>query len=532
MTGAAAPTDTVTPGHVAGATVGTRRAPVGCYLLSLVGGVCLAFSLPPWGLWPLGWIGAALVFTAWRGRRPSVRLLAGEIAGLGCFVPGLWWASAFNWYGAAVLMVVEALALALAAVAVPARRGRWPAFVGACTLTEALRMHWPFGGLPMGGIFLGQASSPLLEWARVGGPILVTMAVWAIGATLATLGSAVVGGVRGHHLEPRSAVTALVAAACLAAVGVFAAGAPNGGPARGFVRVAAVQGGGRRGFSKAQVPPATVFAAQVRATQRLLAAERRGRRAQLVLWPEDVISLPGPLPGTPQEHTVAGLARALHATLVAGVTATVSSTAFDNEAVVWDPAGRVVAHYEKVHRVPFGEYVPDRGFFQHFANLSAVPLDAVPGHGSGMVHTPVGRVGIMISFEVFFPARAVSAVRAGASVLLVPTNTSSYSAAQVPSQEVAADQFEAVTTGRALVQAAPTGFSTVVSPRGVVEEHSGLGTPDVLEATVARHSGTTIYVRLGSLPVLLLAAALLAFGWAWAIRGRRAAAGRADSAHS
>jgi len=49
---------------------------------------------------------------------------------------------------------------------------------------------------------------------------------------------------------------------------------------------------------------------------------------------------------------------------------------------------------------------------------------------------------------------------------------------------------------------------------------------------VARHSGTTIYVRLGSLPVLLLAAALLAFGWAWAIRGRRAAAGRADSAHS
>ena len=49
-------------------------------------------------------------------------------------------------------------------------RGRLLAFPGAFTLLEAVRMTWPFGGLPIGGVFLGQAGGPLLGAARLGGP--------------------------------------------------------------------------------------------------------------------------------------------------------------------------------------------------------------------------------------------------------------------------------------------------------------------------------------------------------------------------
>ncbi|MGH9087646.1 MAG: apolipoprotein N-acyltransferase, partial [Acidimicrobiales bacterium] len=314
----------------------------------------------------------------------------------------------------------------------------------------------------------------------------------------------------------------LVAIALVLAVAGAAALAPDGGPPIGRLSVAAVQGGGRRGVSKAQVRPAAVFAAQIDATHRM--TRRHGGRAPaLVLWPEDVVSVDGRLAGTPEAAMLSSLARRLRTTVVAGVTVTVPDLRFLNEAVAWGPAGHVAGAYEKVHRVPFGEYIPDRPFFAHFANLSAVPRDAVPGHGSGLLPTPAAPLGVMVSYEVFFAGRGRSAVRAGAHLLVVPTNTSSYTTSQVPSQEVAADRVQAVEEGRDLVQAAPTGYSTVVRSDGTVAHRSGLGDRQVLLATVALRAGPTPYERWGDPPVLALCVLLLASG----ILGARAARGRA-----
>ena len=121
-----------------------------------------------------------------RACRLRTRIWSGWLAGLGCYAIGLFWARAFNWYGAVVLILVEALFFAAAAAATPPRRGRALAFVGACTLAEAVRMTWPFGGLPLGGVFLGQARGPLVELARLGGPLLITAGVWAGGVAVAT----------------------------------------------------------------------------------------------------------------------------------------------------------------------------------------------------------------------------------------------------------------------------------------------------------------------------------------------------------
>ena len=158
----------------------------------------------------------------------------------------------------------------------------------------------------------------------------------------------------------------------------------------------------------------------------------------------------------------------LHTTLLVGVTEPASATSFRNEVVAWGPNGHIVGVFEKVHRVPFGEYVPFRSLFSHFADLSGVPVDAVPGHGTGLMRTPAGPLGLLVSFEIFYAGRSHESVRAGAELLAVPTNTSSYSTSQVPTQEMAAAIVQAVETGRDLVQAAPTGFSAVVTQRGVV----------------------------------------------------------------
>ena len=156
-------------------------------LPSLAAGLLLALSLPPWGWWPLGLVGAALFYWRLGDLALRTRIWSGWLAGLGCFAIGLAWARAFNWYGALVLILIEALFFAAAAACTPPDRGRAPAFVGACTLAEALRMAWPFGGLPLGGVFLGQADGPLLQLARLGGPLLMTAGVYAGGVALATL---------------------------------------------------------------------------------------------------------------------------------------------------------------------------------------------------------------------------------------------------------------------------------------------------------------------------------------------------------
>ncbi len=488
---------------------------------SLSAGLLIALSLPPWGWWPLAFLGAALLFLRLRGLRLRSRILAGWLAGLGCFVPGLWWSAAFNWYGAVVLVVVEALSMAAAAALVPPDRGRVAAFVGSFTLLEALRMAWPFGGLPLGGVFLGQADGPLLDVARLGGPLLLTAVVWLGGAGLGLIGLLGYRWYRGDGASSGELSAAVAPLVILVVLGIGAALAPDGGPPSRGVSVAAVQGGGRRGTSMSEVQPSGVFDAQESASSALEADPPAGGSPRLVVWPEDVVALSGPLRGSRQAQALSSLARGLHATVVAGVTVDVSDARFLNEAVAWGPRGQVVGSYEKVHRVPFGEYVPWRGFFSDLANLSAVPRDAVVGRGTGMLQTPAGRLGLMLSYEVFFADRGSSAVDAGAQLLVVPTNTSSYRTSQVPSQEVAADRVQAVENGRDLVQAAPTGFSTLVTPSGDVLERSPLGARDVLVGTLGLRDGKTLYGSLGDLPTLVLAALALAAGWFSSLRPRR-----------
>ena len=307
------------------------------------------------------------------------------------------------------------------------------------------------------------------------------------------------------------------------ALAIGADHAPDGGPSVGSVTTAAVQGGGARGFRKSQIDPSVVLAAQMSAT-RLLEQLDHGVSPQLVLWPEDVVSLDTPLSESPEQSVLADLARSLHTTLVVGVTENVSSTAFRNEVVAWGPDGTIVSRFEKVHRVPFGEYVPDRSFFAHLGNLASVPLDAVPGTGTGLLPTPAAPLGAMISYEVFYADRGRPSVRDGAQLLIVPTNTSSYATAQVPTQEIAASEIQAVQQGRDLLQSAPTGYSAAITNRGVLLQRSVLGERQVITATLARRVGWTLYVRYGDLPVLLVASLAVIAGWVLA--GRRRTGGR------
>jgi apolipoprotein N-acyltransferase len=111
-------------------------------------------------------------------------------------------------------------------------------------------------------------------------------------------------------------------------------------------------------------------------------------------------------------------------------------------------------------------------------------------------------------------------VRTGAELLIVPTNTSSYSTGQVPTQEIAASEVQAVQPGRDLLEAAPTGFSAWINHRGVLLARSTLGASQIVPAVLQRRTGFTLYVRYGDPPALLLALVALVAGW-WSAARRR-----------
>ena len=172
------------------APVHPRRGMVA--LPSLAAGVGLALSLPPWGWWMLAFPSAGLLWWRLGGLRPRTRLWAGYLAGLGCYVPGLMWTRSFTAPGAVALIAIEAVFTALACLVVPAgpTLSRALVFPAALTLSEAARMTWPFGGLPIGGVFLGQAGGPVLGVARLGGPLGLTLAVYLGGVGVGALGEA------------------------------------------------------------------------------------------------------------------------------------------------------------------------------------------------------------------------------------------------------------------------------------------------------------------------------------------------------
>ncbi len=491
---------------------------------AVAGGALVGLSLPPLGIWPMGIVGVALVAWALADRSAGKRLGLGMLAGVGQFSISLAWSLQFNTAGYVALTIVEAAFIAVACALVPPGRGRLPALAGLFVLAELARQSWPFGGLPLGGVALGQMDGPVGLTARIGGPLLIVGVTVLAGAGLGALLPPATGSTSHRHGDIASPFARRLAGALgllvAAAVTVVATVAPNGAHAGSAtdLRAALVQGGGKRGLNQLQVPPSTVFDAAIQATATL----RPG--PQLILWPEDVVGLSGAFPGSSAEKTLSSIARAHHATLFAGVTYPVGSTQFRNEIVAFSPSGTLVSTFEKVHRVPFGEYVPDRGFFGHFANLKDVPRDAIAGDGSGLMVTPAARVAVLVSYEVFFAARGRSGVRAGGRLILVPTNTSSYSNSQAPAQEIAASRMQAVEEGRYVLQAAPTGYTAVVDNDGNVLSRTPLSSRAIIVTTVPLLSGSTWYERFGDLPVVIAALVAAVAGWLLALAARRQSA--------
>lgn len=469
----------------------------------------LNFSLPPWGWWPLAFIGILLVDRAVADAPPASRFRRGWLIGLGLLGPSTFWISAFTPPGYVFEVAFFAVMLGLVLVACPPGAGRRLALPGVWVGFEALKGRWPFGGVPLSELALGQVGGPLAGIARIGG-------VLAIGFVTVVVGVALSAATERHWRPVLAALGVIVVLLGAAAV------APRGEDTAETVRVALVQGGGPQGTRADQTDERVVFLRHLRASD----AVPEG--VDLILWPEDVVDVEGPVTSSREGRELAALARKKDATVVVGVVEGDGPDNFRNAAVAWGPDGRPIGRYEKVRRVPFGEYAPLRPLLEPLAGGALPERDAVPGRRSNTLDTPQARVGFLISWEVFFGDRGRDAATGRgrpAEIFANPTNGSSFPGTIVQSQQVASSRLRAIESGRWLVQIAPTGFSEFVSPEGEVHQRTGVSEQAVRVREMPLRRDLTLFLRLGVWPSLAVAALVVGVGW---VLARRASEGGGD----
>lgn len=504
----------------------TRRLPGRGTIGAVAAGLLVALSLPPWGFWPLGIIGVA-VFESSLGAAPSrgERLRRGWLFGAAWLYLGMCWMWFLTIPGYLIAAALFAALHAVAALAAPAGRWRVIARPAAHTLAEAIRFSLPFGGVPLASLPIGQASSPFAGIAGVGGVVLLTWCVFQAGFALAGPSPFVPQLARARGVTARPEWLGVAALGVAIAAWAVSPLADSGVRDTGTqVRIAVVQGGGEQGTRAIYTSSAEVLQRHLDATADLLPGD-----ADLVLWPENVIDVDGmPFEQSAAHDAIAAEAARLGVPFAVGVTEdSADGSAFLNAQVVVSPAGESVSRYEKVRRVPFGEYMPLRNALDALgAPVNLVPRDAVAGTGPAFVDLPDGtRLAVVISWEVFFGGRANEGVERGAALIVNPTNGSSYTWTVLQGQQVASSRLRAREQGRWVVQAAPTGFSAFVTPDGVVQQRTSVSEQAVIIGDVALREGRTWYSHTGDAPWLAAMALVLAFAVWQARREARASAG-------
>jgi apolipoprotein N-acyltransferase len=490
-------------------------------VMAIGGGLCVALSLPPWGFWPLAFIGIALFETSLGELvRARTRAARGFVFAAMWMLPGMAWMWSLTVPGYFAAVAIFAGYHAVAATVSP--QGPWRVIgrPAAHTLAEALRLVFPFGGVPLATLPIGQAGGPFAGVVRLGGVVLLTWLVFQIGFSLSGPSPFVprLAQKRGRRTKGEWHGAIGVLAAVL--VVIVASGiAPDGTDAAqpSSLRVAIVQGGGPQGTRAIDSDPRDVIERHLEATRKIVPGS-----ADLVVWPENVVDVHA-FAASPELAEVTAEAARLGAPFAVGVTEDAPGDHFINAQVVITPDGRIVSRYEKVHRVPFGEYMPLRGLLHALgAPTDLVPRDAVAGRGPAYLDIPIDganvRAATVISWEVFFGNRARDGIDHGGTFILNPTNGSSYTGTILQSQQVASSRLRAIENGRWVVQVSPTGFSEFVSPDGDVLERTAVSEQKVIIRAIGLTSGRTWYSDLGDLPWELLA--LLALMGSWIVPGK------------
>jgi apolipoprotein N-acyltransferase len=170
-----------------------------------------------------------------------------------------------------------------------------------------------------------------------------------------------------------------------------------------------------------------------------------------------------------------------------------------NSAFQLSPDGETAAIYNKMHLVPFGEFIPLQRWISFVAPLVKRLMPFSEGESAVMLPVGSHRASTSICYEVVFPTLVRDAVNAGSELLTTITNDGWYGNSSAPFQHFELASMRAIEHGRYLARAANTGISGVIDPYGRVVARSGIFEQVGMVEEARFLTTRTIYARVGDI---------------------------------
>jgi len=173
---------------------------------------------------------------------------------------------------------------------------------------------------------------------------------------------------------------------------------------------------------------------------------------------------------------------------------------FFNRAYLVSGSGAIMAWYDKIQLVPFGEYVPLRSVLGYFVNRVVAGFgDMFAGSQQTIFDLKGAHLGVLICYESIFPNLSRMAVDRGADILVNITNDAWYGESSAPYQLLAMAAMRAVETKVPLVRVANTGISAVIEPTGQITARTPLFKRGTEIERVFWAPRRTVYTMVGDL---------------------------------
>ncbi|MGC8735466.1 MAG: apolipoprotein N-acyltransferase [Dissulfurimicrobium sp.] len=238
------------------------------------------------------------------------------------------------------------------------------------------------------------------------------------------------------------------------------------------------------------------------AVENARAFNKNNPKNPIIIWPETAAPFYFQ-DGSPLSRQVLSLAKELKAIILFGspsysLRKGSGDTEFFNSAYAVTPNGMVAGRYDKIHLVPFGEYMP-------FGWVTAWAKEFIPTAGefqAGSSLKPISwdgvHIGTLICFESIFPGLGAGLVRHGANLIAIITNDAWFGHTGAPYQHEEMAVLRAVETRRWVIRAANTGVSSIISPWGERSSYTKIFLPCYTTGVVHLRDDLTFFVRHGA----------------------------------
>ena len=488
--------------------------------------ILLLLSFPDFDLSFLAWIALVpLMFVV--AQRPSAlkAFSLGWFAGTVFFYGSCYWLTySMIHYGGLPTVVAYLLLIPGAAVV-----GLFPALF-ALVLAVVVK-RWG-----LWAVLAAPAIWATSEWARLGvtgqlwnalgyslayHPKLIQPASWggvyAVGFLIVVINAAVVLSILKRTVG--TVITALVLPLAVGFVILLAPFLPNHAYTSSdisSVNVIAVQPNVPMALEKTTAEINALRERHLTLSQSALATLPEGYRPRLVVWPESPMNFTYASDKTFQDW-VAQFARENHTSLILNSLEPAGPDAYYNAALLINEDGRMIAQYDKIRLMPFGEYVPLPRWLPGASLITALVGEFTPGDKYTLMPIDEHRIGVFICIESAYPWIARELTREGADVLINISNDGYLGPTAVMRQHLANAIFRAVENGRPVLRVTNSGISAWIDDEGKILDHTvpfreevrewRLDKPRIESTFYTRHGDVFVHI-CAAFTLIMLAAAL------------------------